>query len=123
MGTQADELNGLGGPTDEEHVERFVRKTALLKRVFAIQDKGVRTVKFSVYRRGDISDTHTPSQMNAPDEIQYDGVIFDDDTTVIHWNTAVRSTSVFEYFDDLLEIHGHLVEPEYATEFVFEGEE
>jgi hypothetical protein len=41
---------------------------------------------------------------------------------VIHWNTVVRSTSVFEDFDDLLEIHGH-PEPEYATEFYFEGEE
>ena len=109
--------------TDEEVVQRFEWKTALLRRVDTARDNGARNVTLSVYRRGDISDTHTASQVNDPDEIQFDGVIFDDDTTVIHWNTAIRSTSVFDHFDDLLEIHGHLVEPEYATEFVFEGEE
>ena len=108
--------------TDDELVERYRWIEALLKRVARLNAKGIRNVTFSVYRRGDISDTHTESQVNGPDEIQYDGVIFDDGATVIHWNTAIRSTSVFEFFGDLLEIHGH-PEPNYATEFKFEGEE
>lgn len=115
-------MSQLDGLSDEEVVARFQWKTALLQRVFNLHAKGLRTITFSVYRRGDLSDTHTPGTVNPPDEVQFDGVIFDDDTTVIHWNTEVRSTAVFQYFDDLLEIHGH-PEPKYLTEFKFEGEE
>lgn len=115
-------MSQIDGLTDEEIVERFQWKTDMLTRVFALRTKGIRNITFSVYRRGDISDTYTESQVNAPDEIQFDGVIFEDDTTAIHWNTEIRSTSVFQYFDDLLEIHGH-PEPAYATQFIFEGEE
>lgn len=124
MGTQEEELNGLGGQlaglTDDEVVERFRWKTALFRRLDDARANGLRNVTFSVFRRGDISDTHTASQVNDPDEVQFDGVIFDDDTTVIRWNTAIRSTSVFEDFGDLLEIHGH---PEYESIFEFSGEE
>jgi hypothetical protein len=112
----------IEGLTDEEIVERFRWRTKLLNRVDDLRDSGVRNVTFSVYRRGDISDTHTAGQVNAPDEVQFDGVLFDDDVTVIHWNTEVRSTAVFEDFFDLLEIHGH-PEEKYLTEFKFEGEE
>ena len=103
----------------EEMRDRLLWKSALLRRVGDARSNGARNVTFSVYRRGDISDTHTEGQGNAPDEVQFDGVIFDDDTTVILWNTEVRSTAVFECFDDLLEIHGH---PEYSSEFYFEDE-
>src|ERR1039458_8882928 len=112
----------LEGLTEQQIVERFQWKTNLFRRVDVLQYNGVRNVTFSVYRRGDISATHTEAQVNAPDEVQFDGVIFDDATTVIHWNTSARSTSVFEDFGDLLDIHGH-PEDHYATEFVFEGEE
>jgi len=115
-------MSQLDGLTDEEIVERFRWRTKLLSQVDRLRDIGVRNITFSVYRRGDISDTHTPEQVNAPDEVQFDGVIFEDDTTVIHWNTAIRSTSVFELFFDLLEIHGH-PEEKYLTTFVFKGEQ
>lgn len=107
--------------SDIELIDIILWKEAIVHRVFALRGKGVRTVTFRVYRRGDISDTHTESQVNSPDEVQFDGVIFDDDTAVIHWNTAVRSTSVFTSFIDLLMIHGH-PERAYLTEFCFEGE-
>ena len=108
---------------DDELVERDRWRTALQWRVYRlIAESPLRNVTFSVYRRGDISDTHTESQVNSPDEVQFDGVVFNDGVTVIHWNTAIRSTSVFDSFGDLLEIHGH-PEPNYATEFKFEGEE
>ena len=115
------DMEGLFAVADAA-VQRLQWKIGLYRRADTLREKGKRNVTFSVYRRGDISDTHTESQVNAPDEIQFDGVIYDDDTTVIHWNTAIRSTSVFASFDDLLEIHGH-PEDNYATEFVFEGEE
>ena len=102
--------------------EKLRWKRELFRRVEVLRDNGVRNVTFSVYRRGDISATHTEAQVNAPDEVQFDGVIFDDVTTVIHWNTSARSTSIFEDFDSLLEIHGH-PEPAYLTSFIFDGEE
>lgn len=70
----------------------------------------MRTFRF--YRRGDISATHTAGTMNAPDEVQFEGIEFSDGTTVIRWCTAFRSTSVFARLADLFSIHGH---PEYNT--------
>jgi len=107
--------------TDQETADDYKWKIGVISRAYILRMSGIRNLTFSVYRRGDISDTHTASQVNAPEEVQFDGVIFSDGTTVIHWNTAIHSTSVFENFFDLLEIHGH-PEPNYATEFVFEGE-
>jgi hypothetical protein len=101
---------------NDEELQRQWWKADLLLRANHLYRRGIRNVTFSVYRRGDISATHTENQRAAPDEIQFDGVIFHDGTTVIHWDTAVHSTAVFESFDELLEIHGH---PEYDTEFRF----
>jgi hypothetical protein len=50
--------------------------------------------RFTVYRRGDLSATHNADQVNAPDQPQYEGVVFSDGTTVVRWLTAARSTSV-----------------------------
>lgn len=62
---------------------------------------------FTVYRRGDLSASHDENQRNAPDEPQFQGVVFDDDTCVIRWLTAKGSTSVFKTFEDMWAIHGH----------------
>jgi len=117
MGTQAEELNGLGGQlaglTDEGQW-----KIDVWNRVYKRAEE-VRNVTFSCYRRGDISATHTASQRVAPDEVQFDGVIFYDGTVVIRWNTLAHSTAVFPSLDDLLAIHGH---PEYNSEIIVEGE-
>lgn len=71
---------------------------------------------FKVYRKGDISATHTDKTANAPEDVQFEGVEFGDGTVVIRWCTAFRSTSVFNSMDDLLGVHGH---PEYNTVIVF----
>ena len=77
---------------------------------------------FTIYRTGDISENHTPDQMNDPDEPQCFGVVFPSGKTVINWNTAVRSVSVFDNYDEFERIHGH-VDPEkdaaYGTKIVW----
>lgn len=69
--------------------------------------------RFVMYRRNVPTDTHNENQRNAPDEPQFEGVVFDDGKVVVHWLTAVKSISVWDSMDDLLKIHGH---PEYDSE-------
>jgi hypothetical protein len=75
---------------------------------------------FTVYRRGDISANHDENQMQPPDQPQYFGVVFPSGKTVINWNTVIKSVSVFDSFDDLMKIHGHLDDEEYQTEVVWD---
>ncbi|NBT35442.1 MAG: hypothetical protein EBT03_07870 [Betaproteobacteria bacterium] len=76
--------------------------------------------RFTVYRRGDLSATHNADQANAPDQPQYEGVVFSDGTTVVRWLTAARSTSVWADFDTLWRIHGHDDQnSEHHTEIVW----
>jgi hypothetical protein len=63
--------------------------------------------RFTVYRRGDLSETHNADQVNAPDRPQYEGCVFTDGTCVLRWLTASRSTSVWGSFDEMWKIHGH----------------
>jgi hypothetical protein len=63
--------------------------------------------RFTVFRRGDLSATHNADQVNAPDQPQYEGVVFSDGTTVVRWLTAARSTSVWTDFETMWRIHGH----------------
>ena len=69
-----------------------------------------------MYRRNVPIDTHNEDQRGSPSEVQYEGVIFSDGSCAIRWRTAVKSTSVWASFDDLLRIHGH---PEYGSELVW----
>jgi hypothetical protein len=75
---------------------------------------------FTMYRRAVPQDTHNEDQRNAPDEPQFEGVVFSDGTVAVRWLTAKRSTSVWSSMDDMLAIHGH---PEYGSVLVWEGEE
>lgn len=75
--------------------------------------------RFTVYRPAITEDTHNEYQSNAPEEPQYEGIVFSDGVCVIRWLTATGSTSVFESFDAMLRIHGH---PEYETRVVFHDE-
>lgn len=72
--------------------------------------------RFTVYRPAIPEDTHNEDQANAPDQPQYEGVVFFDGTCVIRWLTAVGSTSVWDSFGDCMRIHGH---PEYGTYIEF----
>ena len=69
--------------------------------------------RFIMYRRGDISATHNKMQANSSDEAQFEGVVFSDGTCAIRWLTLVKSTSVWDSFEDAMAIHGH---PEYESE-------
>lgn len=71
--------------------------------------------RFEVFRRGDLSDTHTAGTVNAPDAVQFEGVVFSDGTCAIRWLTEFRSTSVWASFADAMAVHGHF-EPRYGTE-------
>jgi hypothetical protein len=66
-----------------------------------------------MYRRNVPDETHDENQKNAPDEPQYEGVVFSDGRVAVRWLTAVRSVSVWDSMDDLLKIHGH---PEFGSE-------
>ena len=74
---------------------------------------------FTAYRKNVPTDTHDENQRNAPDEAQFEGVVFSDGSAAIRWLTAKRSTSVWASIEDALAIHGH---PEYGTEIVWHGE-
>lgn len=71
---------------------------------------------FTMYRRNVPSETHNENQRNAPDEPQFEGVVFSDGRVAIRWLTAKRSTSTWDSMDDMLAIHGH---PEYGSELVW----
>ena len=71
--------------------------------------------RFTVYRPA-APETHTAEQKNAPDEPQFEGVIFSDGKVALRWLTACRSVSVWDCLSDMLAIHGH---PEYGTYFVW----
>jgi len=71
---------------------------------------------FTVYRRGTMPGTHGPQHANAPDEPQFEGVVFSGGKVAVHWLTACPSVSVWDSLDDMLAIHGH---PEYGSEIVW----
>lgn len=73
---------------------------------------------FTCYRRGDLSATHNPNQVNPPDEIQFQGVVFSDGTTVLRWFTKCKSTSVWASLDEAMAVHGH-PEERYGTEIIW----
>lgn len=75
------------------------------------------TQRFTAYRRQmSERDTHNELQKNADDQPQYEGVIWSDGTCTLRWLTAAKSTSMFDSFQAMINVHGH---PEYGTEIVF----
>lgn len=72
--------------------------------------------RFTVYRQNVPEATHDANQRNAPDEPQFEGVIFSDGTVAVRWMTAKRSTSIWSSMDDMLAIHGH---PEYGSVVIY----
>ena len=75
--------------------------------------------RFVMYRRGDISATHTELTVGPPNLPQFEGVVFSDGTTVLRWMTPLKSTSVWASFDDAMGVHGH-PEERYQSELVWE---
>ncbi len=75
---------------------------------------------FVMHRKGDLSLTHDANQHNAPDEPQFEGVVFSDGKVAIRWLTACRSVSVWDSMEDMLKIHGH---PEYGSVLIWHEKE
>ena len=75
---------------------------------------------FTMYRRSVPTDTHDENQRNAPDQPQFEGVVWSDGTCTIRWLTAKAATAVWSSLDDMLAIHGH---PEYGSELVWTARE
>lgn len=74
--------------------------------------------RFTMYRRGDISETHNELQRTPPEVPQFEGVVFSDGTTVLRWCTPLKSTSVWATLEDALGVHGH-PEEIYQSELVW----
>lgn len=68
--------------------------------------------RFVGYRPEPPADYVERGVANAPDEPQYEGVVFADGSVALRWRTDFKSTSVWACFDDFLNVHGH---PEYGT--------
>lgn len=57
-------------------------------------------------------------QKNAPDAPQFEGCIFSDGRVAVRWRTAVRSFSIWDSLQDLMDIHGHA---EYGTFIIWDN--
>ncbi len=66
---------------------------------------------FTVWRKNPPQIDHS---YNEPDQPQFEGVIFSDGVVAVRWLTECRSVSIWDFFDDLIKVHGH--EGEYQTE-------
>lgn len=68
--------------------------------------------RFKVYRPNPPEGYRESGSANAPDEVQFEGVVFSDGTVAVRWLTAYRSHSIWDSWDSLEKVHGH---PEYNT--------
>jgi len=67
---------------------------------------------FKGYRPNPPPEYYEKGCANEPEAVQYEGVVYSDGTTVIHWMTKFKSVSVFASYEDFYAVHGH---PEYGT--------
>ena len=76
--------------------------------------------RFTCYRPNAPAEYLEQAIANAPDQPQFEGVVFEDGTVCQHWLTIGRSHVIWQSFDDLMKIHGH---PEYGTYFEWQDGE
>ncbi|HWI66856.1 MAG TPA: hypothetical protein VNS88_00510 [Nitrospiraceae bacterium] len=69
--------------------------------------------RFECYRPNPPEGYRDQGVANAPEEVQFEGVVFGDGTVCIRWLTQFRSHSIWQSWDDVEKVHGH---PEYGTE-------
>lgn len=70
--------------------------------------------RFEVFRPQPPDEYYEQGVANAPDEVQFEGVVFTDGTVTVRWRTQFKSHSVWSSLDELKQVHGH---PEYGTEW------
>jgi hypothetical protein len=74
---------------------------------------------FTVFRTGDLSETHDENQAPISGEVpSFWGVVFPDGTCVLRWAGVIQAHSVWASFDDAMKVHGHF-EPRYGTRIEF----
>ena len=66
--------------------------------------------------RESATEQHSAQHLNAPDEVQFEGVVFSDGKCAIRWLTGAGSVAVWDSFGDMMIIHGH---PEYGSKLVW----
>jgi hypothetical protein len=73
---------------------------------------GTKMRRFTGYRPNPPDGYVEGGYANAPDEAQYQGVVFSDGTVVIRWLTEHRSHSIWASWTEFYLVHGH---EEYGT--------
>lgn len=68
--------------------------------------------RFRCYRLNPPSGYVKEGFARPPEEIQFEGVVFSDETVCLRWMTANGSFACWPSLDDVMKIHGH---PEYGT--------
>jgi len=68
--------------------------------------------RFKVYRKSPPEGYRESGTANAPDEVQFEGVVFSDGTVCVRWLTELRSHSIWSSLGELEKVHGH---PEYGS--------
>ncbi len=71
---------------------------------------------FTMYRQDVPGETHATGTVNAPNEPQFEGIVFSDGTVAVRWLTECAATSVWDDMETLLQVHGH---PEYGSILVW----
>ena len=104
LGEKDTEIQGLRQALSES----LVREAR--SRPDGAPESGMR--RFVCYRPNPPADYYEQGAANAPDQVQFEGVVFSDGTCAVRWLTQYRSTSVWSAWEDLERIHGH---PEYGT--------
>lgn len=92
-------------------------KNKKLKRKLIEQEIIKNDVKtFRVYRKNAkiLKADHQKENYNAPDQVQFEGIVFSDGLVVIRWLTANKSLSVWEDIDTLKKVHIYQ-HPDYGT--------
>lgn len=72
--------------------------------------------RFVVYRPNPPENYVKEGYANPPDQIQLEGVVFENGRVAICWRTETFSISIWDSFEDFQKIHGH---PEYGTKIVW----
>jgi hypothetical protein len=68
--------------------------------------------RFKVYRPSPPEGYLENGTANPPDEVQFEGVVFSDNSVCVRWLTEFRSHSLWACLADLEKVHGH---PEYGS--------
>jgi hypothetical protein len=68
--------------------------------------------RFRGYRERPPEEYYDQGAANAPQDVQYEGVVFTDGTVAVRWLTDFKSHAIWPDWESFFQIHGH---PEYGT--------